>query len=128
MRRRRIAASTSSAIHLTRARERAGDHVDGVRIGALDTPAVRADDRCMPFIRTIAPEEATGLLRRIYDAALRRAGKVFAVVRVQSQQPRVLEASTELYVRTMHATDEPLTRAQRELLAAYVSRINDCEY
>jgi len=82
----------------------------------------------MPFIRTIAPEDATGLLRRIYDAAVRRAGKVFAVVGVQSQQPRVLEASTELYVRLMHAKDEPLTRAQRELLAAYVSMVNDCEY
>jgi alkylhydroperoxidase family enzyme len=82
----------------------------------------------MPFIATIAPERAEGLLRRIYDAAIRRAGKVFAVVRVQSQQPRVLEASTELYVRVMHAKGEPLTRAQRELLAAYVSMINGCEY
>ena len=82
----------------------------------------------MPFIATTAPDRADGLLRRIYDAAIRRAGKVFAVVRVQSQQPRVLEASTELYVRVMHGRDEPLTRAQRELLATYVSMINDCEY
>ena len=82
----------------------------------------------MPFIATIAPDRADGLLRRVYDAAIRRAGKVFAVVRVQSQQPRVLEASTELYVRVMHGRDEPLTRAQRELLATYVSMINDCEY
>lgn len=82
----------------------------------------------MPFIRTVAPEESTGLLRRLYDAAIRRAGKVFAVIRVQSQQPRVLETSTELYLRVMHAKDEPLTRAQRELLAAYVSMINGCEY
>jgi alkylhydroperoxidase family enzyme len=82
----------------------------------------------MPFIDTIAPERAEGLLRRIYDSAIRRAGKVFAVVRVQSQQPRVLETSTELYLRVMHAKDEPLTRAQRELLAAYVSMINGCEY
>lgn len=82
----------------------------------------------MPFIRTIPPEESAGLLRRLYDAAIRRAGKVFAVIRVQSQQPRVLETSTELYVRVMHAKDEPLTRAQRELLAAYVSMINGCEY
>lgn len=82
----------------------------------------------MPFIDTIAPERASGLLRRIYDAAIRRAGKVFAVVRIQSRQPRVLESSMEIYVRVMHAKDEPLTRAQRELLATYVSMINDCEY
>ncbi|MBX7078721.1 MAG: carboxymuconolactone decarboxylase family protein [Nannocystaceae bacterium] len=82
----------------------------------------------MPFIDTVAPERAEGLLRRLYDAAVRRAGKVFAVIRIQSLQPRVLEASTELYLRLMHARDEPLSRAQRELLASYVSMINACEY
>ncbi|HWB73833.1 MAG TPA: hypothetical protein VG755_02735 [Nannocystaceae bacterium] len=82
----------------------------------------------MPFIRTTAPDEAQGLLRKLYDAAMKRAGKVFAVIRIQSQQPRVLEASTELYLRVMHGKDEPLTRAQRELLASYVSMINACEY
>ncbi len=82
----------------------------------------------MPFIATIAPERAEGLLRRIYAAAIARAGKVFAVIRIQSQQPRVLEASTELYLRVMHGRDEPLTRAQRELLASYVSQVNGCEY
>jgi hypothetical protein len=82
----------------------------------------------MPFIRTTAPDEATGLLRKLYDAAIKRAGKVFAVIRIQSQQPRVLEASTELYLRVMHGKDEPLTRAQRELIASYVSMINACEY
>jgi len=82
----------------------------------------------MPFIATIAPERAEGLLRRIYAAAIARSGRVFAVIRIQSQQPRVLEASTELYLRVMHGKDEPLTRAQRELLASYVSQINGCEY
>lgn len=82
----------------------------------------------MPFIRTTAPDEAQGLLRKLYDAAIKRAGKVFAVIRIQSLQPRVLEASTELYLRVMHGKDEPLTRAQRELLASYVSMINACEY
>lgn len=82
----------------------------------------------MPFIRTTAPDDAQGLLRKLYDAAIARAGKVFAVIRIQSLQPRVLEASTELYLRVMHGKDEPLTRAQRELLASYVSMINACEY
>lgn len=47
----------------------------------------------MPFIATIAPERAEGLLRRIYASAIARAGKVFAVIRIQSQQPRVLGVS-----------------------------------
>jgi hypothetical protein len=82
----------------------------------------------MPFIDTVAPERAEGLLRKLYDAAIARAGKVFAVIRIQSLLPRMLEASTELYLRVMHGKDEPLTRAQRELLASYVSMINACEY
>ncbi len=82
----------------------------------------------MAWIETVPPELASGRLRRIYDAALARAGKIFNVVAVQSQQPRVLDASMGLYLRIMKADDEPLTRAQREMLAVTVSRINACDY
>jgi alkylhydroperoxidase family enzyme len=82
----------------------------------------------MAWIETVPPEHARGRLRRIYDAALGRAGKIFHVVSVQSQQPRVLDASMGLYLRVMKAPDEPLTRARREMLAVTVSRINGCAY
>jgi len=82
----------------------------------------------MAWIDTVPPAQASGRLRRIYDAALARAGKIFHVVSVQSQQPRVLEASMGLYLRIMKADDEPLTKAQREMLAVTVSRINGCAY
>lgn len=82
----------------------------------------------MPWIATIAHDHARGRLRRIYDAALARAGKIFHVVTIQSQQPRVLDASMSLYLRVMKADDEPLTRAQREMLAVTVSRVNACAY
>ena len=74
------------------------------------------------------PDAATGLLRRIYDAAVERAGRVYRVIEVQSLQPQVLRASTQLYTRVMQAADEPLTRAQREMIAVAVSRANACEY
>lgn len=82
----------------------------------------------MPWIETIGEAAAKGLLSRIYEAARKRAGKVFNIVSVQSQQPAVLRASLELYTRIMHAEDEPLTRAQREMIATAVSRANRCEY
>jgi alkylhydroperoxidase family enzyme len=82
----------------------------------------------MPWIDPVPLEHARGRLRRIYDAALARAGKIFNVVAIQSQQPRVLESSMGLYLRIMKADDEPLTRAQREMLAVTVSRINACAY
>ena len=34
----------------------------------------------MPRIRTVGPEEATGLLAREYGKAIRRAGRVFNVI------------------------------------------------
>ena len=81
----------------------------------------------MTWIRTIAPEEATGRLREIYDAAVRRAGRVFHIIRSMSLAPPALEASLSLYQRVMFAR-EGLTRRQREMLATVVSRANDCHY
>lgn len=82
----------------------------------------------MAWIETIPPERASGLLARLYDEALRRAGKVFGILRVQSVRPRVLESSTRLYVEIMHSTESALSRVQREMIATAVSRANDCHY
>lgn len=82
----------------------------------------------MAWIDTIAPDNAQGLLARLYDAAVRRAGKVFQVIRIQSLRPRTLRATTQLYMEIMKAPDSPLTRIQREMIATVVSRLNQCHY
>ncbi|HEX9942725.1 MAG TPA: carboxymuconolactone decarboxylase family protein [Thermoanaerobaculia bacterium] len=82
----------------------------------------------MAWIRTVAPEDAGGLLKRIYDGAVRRAGKVFNVLRLQSLRPDVLQAGLELYKALMLSPESPLSRAQREMIAVAVSRANDCHY
>lgn len=82
----------------------------------------------MTWIRTVEPGKAEGLLKRIYDRAIRRAGKVFNVVRCQSLNPRVLDASMKLYLELMHSPRSPLSRARREMIAVVVSRANDCHY
>ena len=82
----------------------------------------------MAWIRTIGPEEATGLLKRLLDGAIERAGKVFQIIQIQSLRPRTLRASTQLYVQVMHSPDSGLSRAQREMIAVAVSRANDCFY
>lgn len=81
----------------------------------------------MAWIHTVPPEEATGLLRRLYDTAVKRAGKVFNILRIQSPRPKVLDASTRLYLEVMYG-ESSLTRAQREMIATVVSRANDCHY
>ena len=73
----------------------------------------------MAWIRTIPPEEASGALKREYEAAVRRAGRVFHIVRVQSLNPAVLHESMRFYSAVMHGPS-PLTRLQRELLATVV--------
>ncbi len=82
----------------------------------------------MPLIRTVSEPEARGRLRRLYDQAIERAGRIFQVIRLQSLRPDVLAASTRLYTEIMHSPKSPLSRVQREMIATTVSRINACHY
>ena len=75
----------------------------------------------------VEPEQADGPLKAEYEQAVRRAGKVFKILKLQSLNPRTLQASTKVYLATMHAPSE-LTRAERELLATVVSQVNNCFY
>ncbi len=79
------------------------------------------------WIRTIRPDEADGLLKRIYQDAIKRAGKVFNVIRIQSLYPRALQRSTQLYIELMGGAG-PLSRTRREMIATVVSRANACSY
>lgn len=81
----------------------------------------------MAYINLTQPEQATGLLKRLYDEALKRAGRVFNVLRIMSPKPRTLQASMGMYMATMHAPSK-LSRAQREMIATVVSRTNNCYY
>jgi uncharacterized peroxidase-related enzyme len=81
----------------------------------------------MPYLRLIEEDEATGELKEEYDAAVRRAGKVFQIVKAMSLRPGVLKRSLGLYQAIMFGPSE-LSRAERELLAVVVSRANDCHY
>ena len=81
----------------------------------------------MSFIKTIPPEEATDRLKRVYDAAVKRAGSVAKVLEVQSLNPKVLQASIQLYQAIMH-DDSSLSRAEREMIAVVVSVENECFY
>ncbi len=82
----------------------------------------------MAWINTVSPEAASGLLKRLYAAAIRRAGKVYNVIRLQSLRPEILRHSTQLYLEVMHSDKSPLSRVQREMIATVVSRANACHY
>jgi hypothetical protein len=81
----------------------------------------------MPYISTVPYEESDGLLRREYDSAIARAGKISNVVAIQSLRPSVLRSSIALY-QTLMQGEGVLPRWMRELLAVVVSRANGCVY
>ncbi len=81
----------------------------------------------MAHLRLIEPDDATGQLKKEYEAAVGRAGKVFNIVKAMSLRPAVLERSMALYREIMFAPCG-LSRQERELLAVVVSRANDCHY
>jgi len=79
------------------------------------------------WIKMVEPEEAAGELKDEYDRAVRRAGKVFNILKVQSLNPPVLRASMQMYLAAMRGPSG-LTRAEREMLGTVVSWANDCFY
>ena len=81
----------------------------------------------MAWIKTISDEQATGEVAVEFDAARRRAGRVYNIIRVMSVNPKVLRSSMGLYVSLMHGPS-PLPRATREMIATVVSLTNKCHY
>ena len=81
----------------------------------------------MAWIREIPDDEATGVLKEQYDAALKRAGRVFNIVRVMSLNAPLLRDSMAFYITLMKGPS-PLRRAQREMIATVVSSEVGCHY
>jgi alkylhydroperoxidase family enzyme len=81
----------------------------------------------MAYIALVPDGEAKGPLKALYDAAVKRAGRVYGIVRTMSQNPPVLEASMAFYVAVMKGPSG-LSRKEREMLATVTSRANDCFY
>jgi alkylhydroperoxidase family enzyme len=81
----------------------------------------------LPWIDVIPLKNAKGALRREYEAALKRAGRIWHIVSIMSQNPRTMKSSMELYSAVLIGRS-PLSRSQREMLAIVVSSANHCVY
>lgn len=81
----------------------------------------------MAWIRTIPHDQAKGELRREYDTAVRRAGRLWKILELQSLNPRVLHDGVRFYLSVMYGESD-LTRAQREMIGTAVSVANACHY
>ena len=81
----------------------------------------------MAFIKIFNFEESSGLLKKEYEKGMRRAGRIWKILSIQSQTPQILQDSMRLYGSTMFGNSK-LTRFDRELLAVVTSISNECEY
>ena len=81
----------------------------------------------MSYIKLIPEDQAEGRLADIFAAARKRAGRVYNILKIQSQNADALQAMLDLYLSTVKG-ESPLSRAQREMLAVVTSRANDCHY
>ena len=81
----------------------------------------------MPYIKITPLQSATGFLKKEYDKAMKRAGRIWNIVSIMSQNPRAMKASMDFYGVIMMGKS-PLSRSQREMLAVVVSAINHCVY
>jgi alkylhydroperoxidase family enzyme len=78
-------------------------------------------------IDVIGPDDAGGMLQRIYRQRTASAGRLWNIVSVQCHNPEALRESMRLYAAVMFG-DSPLTRSQREMIAVVTSQANDCHY
>lgn len=81
----------------------------------------------MPWIEQISVDKATGFLKKQFDDAIKRAGRIWHIVHIMSPNPRVMKASMDFYGAIMYGKS-PLSRVQREMLAVVVARKLDCYY
>lgn len=81
----------------------------------------------MAYIQQTEPAAADGLLKKIFDDGLARAGRVWNIVKLTGINPRTTRAHLGLYTSVMKH-DSALKPRMRESLAVVVSRANDCFY
>ncbi|MCA9926647.1 MAG: carboxymuconolactone decarboxylase family protein [Anaerolineales bacterium] len=81
----------------------------------------------MAWIDVIPLEKATGFLKKEYETAIKRAGRIWKIVSIMSLNARTMKASMDFYSAIMYGRS-PLSRSQREMLAVVVSAANHCIY
>lgn len=81
----------------------------------------------MPHIHEVPPEQALGVTKEEYEAAMRRAGRIWHIVSIMSPNGPVMRDSMRFYGTLMFG-ESPLSRSQREMIAVVTSQVNDCDY
>lgn len=81
----------------------------------------------MPFFRYVKPETATGIVKNEYERLEKILGFVPNMTQVLSLKPGTMVAHQNLF-RTLFYGPSQLSRADREMVVTYVSKLNECDY
>lgn len=81
----------------------------------------------MPFFRFVKPQDAVGTVQEEYSQLEKILGFVPSMTQVLSLKPRTMEAHQNLF-RTLFYGPSKLSRADREMISTYVSKLNQCVY
>jgi hypothetical protein len=80
-----------------------------------------------PRIAWINEETATGRIAELYAKARAEDGHVADILKTFSGRPEALTGMLA-FSQVHFGPDTALTRAQREMIATYVSALLDCDY
>jgi len=82
----------------------------------------------MSWIRSIAPDAASGRLKAQYDRLLGPDGRLDNIITVHGLRPHALEGHLALYRAALHHTANTLPKVYLEAVGVLVSRLNGCGY
>ena len=84
--------------------------------------------QAVAWIGTVAPEDAAGRTREIYDGLRARNGRVHNLYRAHSLRPETMESSDLLYQAVLHCPDNRFEAWRGELIATWTAALTGCRY
>jgi uncharacterized peroxidase-related enzyme len=82
----------------------------------------------MTWITTVAYEQASGALKRLYDRIKGPADNVDNIMLAHSLRPHSMEGHMALYKYVLHHPRNELPKSYLETIGVYVSLLNRCDY
>ncbi len=82
----------------------------------------------MPWIETVAYEDANGKLKALYDRVKGPYNNVDNIMMMHSLRPHTMEGHMALYKYVLHHRDNTIDKWFLETIGVWVSTLNKCEY
>ena len=82
----------------------------------------------MPWIETVAYEDASGKLKALYDRVKGPDDNVDNIMMIHSLRPHTMEGHMAIYKYVLHHRDNTIDKWFLETIGVWVSTLNKCEY